>query len=671
MLLLLGAISLAFVFGCRKDHFDAISDTSKQFYPISVTEAKRQFNLELQNPRSFTSNPFIQLLPIWDSARVSGTLSGKEVVVVPIADSTLLHLNDNRMDAKLVFDKVGPDSIKAQILVYVADSAYYHGLSGNMTVQNFTGLVMYYDISQNFEYGISVRNGEAIGKVDSIYQQYDPNNTYDRAWCIKQTTITKPCPRHFTQSNSDELCVIKETIITMEECAGSVGSGSGGTGGGNTGGGSTGGGNNGNGSSGSGGGGGNEGNYNKEKDFWANLWGGFPLSAFKDSEIPPGFTRTLIDQLMQINNELTTGKLSPSQLNYLQNSLTGPQAIAAIRTFFTEKGTSVPNQTHMKAVLNFLITNPVLLNQSEISILLNNKTFFNTIKELTTTLTLHSAHVAWLINNQSEVATLNTFISTHSQTTNQQNVAYAVAVNYIAMLSSNDAELIEMMNDIKTSNVGDPVWDILLELLGDVVEEALIDVIPGGTTVQMGPVAIQQFKNGEWLNGLWTVINTALDEGGKFLGPTKFFLMGITLADKAKLIKKVYKACKEAKQLGEEFVAKLYTVVKNRVGLSEIKNKFIWLGGPNGAKLDGEKSSDVFEDFKNIFGASMCAFNDGWGRPIWKVINQIPNTNSAVYMINYPDSSTGWNFTIAFYRGPTNATSFAQLDAIYKIRFDQ
>jgi len=199
----------------------------------------------------------------------------------------------------------------------------------------------------------------------------------------------------------------------------------------------------------------------------------------------------------------------------------------------------------------------------------------------------------------------------------------------------------------------------------------LIDIIPGGTLVTVGPQAIQQFKDGDWLGGLWTTMTIVLDESATFIPSIKVWNVGISIAQKSKQIKKVYRALKEAKQLGEEYVVKLYTVLKNRFGIANIKDKFKWLGSSDGAKLEGVTSADFFDDLKQAFGATKMHFKDFNSKDVFKIINNIPNTNLSVYMVLYPDSGTSWNFTIAFYTGPSNANAFSELFPTYKIRIDQ
>ena len=123
----------ALILGCRKDNLiidnprtDGIRQPGRQF-PITAEEAKAYFEkLDLHASNSLNgsnSYSFIGVDPMWNSAFTGYSQSGREMIMVPLADSSIRTLNDGRADAKLLFTKISADTITAQIILYIADTA--------------------------------------------------------------------------------------------------------------------------------------------------------------------------------------------------------------------------------------------------------------------------------------------------------------------------------------------------------------------------------------------------------------------------------------------------------------------------------------------------------------------------------------------------------------------
>ena len=131
---------------------------------------------------------------------------------------------------------------------------------------------------------------------------------------------------------------------------------------------------------------------------------------------------------------------------------------------------------------------------------------------------------------------------------------------------------------------------------------------------------------------------------------------------------------KEAKSLGSEFVVKFYETLRTRFGVLEIRNRLEWLeenpnGTKQGAKLEGITSGEFLQDLKNTFGSVQVFTNPNKNTAVFKILT-IQQANLSVYMERYPDSDTGWNYTIGLYLGPPNAANVSQLQPKFKIRFD-
>ena len=108
-------------------------------------------------------------------------------------------------------------------------------------------------------------------------------------------------------------------------------------------------------------------------------------------------------------------------------------------------------------------------------------------------------------------------------------------------------------------------------------------------------------------------------------------------------------------------------------GISDIKSKFKWINANSGAKLEGVSSSNfwnhIVEEFNVDLDLGTAIFKGG--EPIFRIASvPFPSGHCIWWATTYPDSNSGFNFTIAFYTGPCTSTTYSQLSQKFKIRFD-
>lgn len=240
---------LSFVLSCRKDsltqteNFPQIDDpkSNEKNFPLSITEARMYFEQFGSHPSSSfddgESYTFLKTIePDWDFAFIGHSQSGKEIVITPLADSSLNALNQGRAGAKLIFSKTTEDSISVNILIFLADTAYYQGNAGVLNFNTFTGLYLLLDIGQHFEAGLNVIAGSPVGRVKAIHQMGSQNSPEYR-----EDAEDEDCPRTFESMlipcDIVFACIDGFQLITVEsaDCTDAVwptGGGGGGSGGG-------------------------------------------------------------------------------------------------------------------------------------------------------------------------------------------------------------------------------------------------------------------------------------------------------------------------------------------------------------------------------------------------------------------------------------------------------
>ncbi len=378
-LAVLSIILLAYA--CHKDHPTPLPEhtqtAAKPNYPISLFEAMAHFSsVQSTATNSLANTDFIDLDPRWSEAYLSQSQSGKEIVVVPLADTTLRALNQGRADAKLLFSKNGPDAIVAEILVYAADSAYLAGKSTGPEFGDFTGQYLFFDIGYNFKYGIWVEDGALNGYVLTI----DLENTSGVSNSRDDSDPVEDCIDHVISEFITYQCDATEQVFwdchamiisTIAICHTLGGGGGGGGGGSGTGGGGYG--------TGGGTGGGGNNNENPYSPFWDVFTGSLPMGIFVQSPslLPPGFDTTLVRQFIDINRIFN---FLPQQLIDLSNN---PAYIQVLYNIFApwvnvpitpENQANAPNFALVKPVTDFAIKHKLTAQQFS-ALLLNGALF--------------------------------------------------------------------------------------------------------------------------------------------------------------------------------------------------------------------------------------------------------------------------------------------------------
>lgn len=226
---------------------------------------------------------------------------------------------------------------------------------------------------------------------------------------------------------------------------------------------------------------------------------------------------------------------------------------------------------------------------------------FTNAANIAARLGLNTAQTEWLIQNQARTLEIKTFLNTHNQTANKANTAKVVALAYLQLRMSTDADVQTMMSDIanQTISSNDPLWDIVIEQIGAIAQELLVDIIPGGTLVTVGPQALQQFEQGDWMGGMWTTLEIVLDETSRFIPPAKVINLGISLADKAYKLSKFYDVMKKVYTLGDDVAYKVYQVFRNRLG--SLYSKVEWVSNAVGVQVSGADPFEIWDDIENIF----------------------------------------------------------------------
>lgn len=258
---------------------------------------------------------------------------------------------------------------------------------------------------------------------------------------------------------------------------------------------------------------------------------------------------------------------------------------------------------------------------------------------LITTLGLSSDQVAWLCENGNVITELDGFIDSHSATASEKNTAHAVSLAYLSLKMNPDANVQQMLNDISSQSIGNPLLEILGEQIADLVADVLIDIIPGGTLITMGPQALQQFQDGDILGGLWTVVQVALDEGSAFIPVAKIGNVAINLANNAVKLSRFYDVMKKAYTLGDDVAYRVYQVLRNKI--DDIYSKVSWTG--NGAKVEGVGDPlDFFDELTSLFPGGTLSGGNG---------NELVYTFSNITIKFYPSSTSSGEPTISIKKG--------------------
>lgn len=298
-------------------------------------------------------------------------------------------------------------------------------------------------------------------------------------------------------------------------------------------------------------------------------------------------------------------------------------------------------------------------------------------------LDLDGAEETWLANNLGTAAEISLFLSRknsqYDQSCGYDGLAASVADSYLNLNMTADDDWFDFIPSFE--DIIDPaIWELAKEITVDALvelfQEQLADIIPGGTLLTVGPILYANLQQGNWLESVYNAIDITLNELDVVFPCAKAAAFGVGIYDKFGLVKKIYRPLKKLKNGGQDFVVRMYQLLRDKIGgLTAIKDKFQWLGQPLGSILDGETASEWFdwilEEFDDTAGFAFM-YN---GNPVFQLIeNPLDPTGKCVYVELYPDSSVGQPWTIAFYYRECDLTSapsgWSTTGVLLKIRFD-
>jgi hypothetical protein len=311
-------------------------------------------------------------------------MSGRQIVVAPLQDSTFVAVNDGRTGLRLLVSNLGGDTLNVEIMLFIADSSYFYSSSQEINFNNFSGIYALFDIGFHFKGGVRVVNGAPVGGVKSILRQgqLSPSEDRDDGNCFPVFEIIyEPCLITFDD------CV-ETVVIESEDCVndpwdsntgGGTSGGGGGTGTGTGGGSGTG--------TGGGTGTGTGGGTGTPPPFTNTHWyfiyfTNMPVHLFIQGggELPPGLSIEQAEKLRQLNEVCQFNNV---QLDWLANN-------SYIIGLFLEYLATSPNQesavVSIKDIIDTAGQIPPPPNNDPVSVanpicadIMNFKTFVNEV----------------------------------------------------------------------------------------------------------------------------------------------------------------------------------------------------------------------------------------------------------------------------------------------------
>jgi hypothetical protein len=386
---------LSFFVGCQKDQLEQALPYHKTINPfatntakfsISVSEA-RDFHLDFDANTSNAGENVTLDFPdnlIWDKAFKSTTLSGREMVVVPMEDDVLSSLNGGRAGMKMLFAKKDSAQLTSCYLIWVADSAYYAQRNGAIDFQSFTGMYAFFDENKVFRHAIYLIDGDVwSGSTEFHLGSTTVVEVVERSCSLVTVNYVTwvPCD---TPLGNCATYGSTSFVLCDNLSSGWVPNNGGGGGGGPAGGGASGG--NGGGSNGGGGGAGGAGTGAPAPfwDWWSGtdwvqaLIDGVPVDVIIDKEPDPNAPNSGVNPpdwlTAEIGNQLKiliqTLGLSHEEVTALtlRNDL-----IPIFHAYVVSPGSSA---SHANAVFDFVFSGQMRLDGPRIGFLLSNQNFF-------------------------------------------------------------------------------------------------------------------------------------------------------------------------------------------------------------------------------------------------------------------------------------------------------
>ncbi|MCC6458937.1 MAG: hypothetical protein IT260_00610 [Saprospiraceae bacterium] len=639
-------LTLSFV-SCHKDAQDGLGTMQSltsgptQHYPISLSEVLKFYaSGGEQQGNPLDAEKIIALEPKWDEAFTGQSVSGREILVVPLPDSMLKSINHGRAGARLLFSKYSADSIQADLLVYVADSAWHQNNSGVFDLSTFTGALAFYDVGQHFRHAMYVQAGVPIAGTDLISTQTaviaDDRDVHCQDYTV--SFITSICTDVVIALDCPEVNVYINTF-TFQHCT-TVYTGGGGSGtGGNSGGGGSGGSNNG------GNGGGNS--YNPYTDFALLFNGTIPLNVFlaNGGQLPEGYTSESFKQLVSANNSF---KFTPRQIDSL---LKHPEYIPIIyNALFNPVGEEA---AILKEVLDFALAHG--LTPTEFQYLLLNYPYFQKIKHIASKITLNTHQLGWLIANGATFVTDQVY--DFIQDTNIQDpiTIQECVVAHLSFLIE-DPEYAELN---EAASLWPPwFWEIGSDILIEIAEKVV--------KKQLGITIGEDVKNAIRDCGSFDILGclgNTFDVMRRFFPALKFVDLTFDAIEFGGKAKNVWKAIEKVQAFGEDVGSKFWTVLKTRCG-NWLEN-FKWVNNATGASLKNSGSplsfwDDLENSLKQIPGVKILT------------PGELAQYELAGVQLNHP---YGHKITLK-YGGNTNPNGYTLVFKLqpgggeFKIRFD-
>ena len=403
---------LALLWGCKKDFSLVNPSQEPAHFPITVGEAKDWFAKRpvASSLTEAEEKIIVPVIPAWEKAMPGYAQSGKEIIIVPLqGDSLVTKATDSQANVVMLLSKDSVNEVTGQLLMYRADSAYFAAHSNNLSLGDFSGEFLFFDLDYNYKFGCVMGNGVPTEKIDRVtVTMKNEGEAEDRddstLDCVPYSIETIYCwrVREYAFDRLDCITWV-ETFIDCDLIGGGGGSGGGSTGGG---GGSTGG--TGGGSTGGTGGGGisistpvpNGPSPQTPPQFAQFISQNMPLEVFNtlNGVLPPGFTPELALQLQALHLQ---DALSVDEFNHL---LVNPTLIPLLLDFCME----FPSDDNSVGTNN---QTPVGPNDPQPTI--GEGQYCDVFKKIVLDCKLDFAQAKWLGGNKEEFDQINTFLRKH------------------------------------------------------------------------------------------------------------------------------------------------------------------------------------------------------------------------------------------------------------------
>jgi len=218
-----------------------------------------------------------------------------------------------------------------------------------------------------------------------------------------------------------------------------------------------------------------------------------------------------------------------------------------------------------------------------------------------------------LKNNLSELKKIQSFLTKHDEDdsaddcmNSKENLSKAIGNAYADAMCNEGITQLDL-GDIGNSN--DPLWNIMKEQLWGMVTELVADFIPGGTLALLGPELFDNLDSGNWMDAMYNSIDIVLNEADACFPAAKITSLGLGLYTNGKHLDRFYNAFKKAKNLGDDVVAKLYMVLKSKLG-DDIFKKFKWVNNSVGSEIsDVIDPLDFWDEIVSNFGGTLGGGN--------------------------------------------------------------